>query len=208
MNEENDIINQLNKNQNIVIAYKSQDYPKNITNLYKTLFKKFKKICIITISKSCGDLIKKLQGEGIDTTNCLFVDCVPKKNKKAETSKQCISLQGPTALTELALTISEIRKKPIDLIILDNLSSLLVYNDNLTVLKFLNGVVTKAQGTKTKEVYVILQKDMEGTMADISLFIDKIIKKDFQKNGSNEQKPINKIIKKNLQKNGSNKPKE
>ncbi len=175
MNNENNLEISLNKNKKIAVIYKSQDYQKHILDLYKICFKKFKNIGIITFAKSCNDLIKKLQEEGINTTNTFCVDCMHKKNKTVGTHEKYINLQGQTALTELALTISELKEKNIDLIILDNLSSLLIHNDALTVLKFLNSVMTKEQNTKTKEVYIIMQKDMKGIMADINLFMDNMV---------------------------------
>ena len=88
-------------------------------------------------------------------------------------SKQCLYVSSPTALTELALAMGKLRQT--DLIILDNISSLLLYNKDAEVLKFLHGMMTKIRQTKTKAVYSILKESKKEFVADLTLFADAVI---------------------------------
>ncbi len=173
MGKENNLLSQLKKNQNVVLISSSQDHEKTMSELHKAVSKKFKKICMITVNKSFSALIEKFQKQGIDYSNYYFIDCISKKNMIVEQSKQCLYVSSPTALTELALAMGKLRQA--DLIILDNISSLLLYNKDAEVLKFLHSMMTKIRQTKTKAVYSILKESKKEFLADIELFADAVI---------------------------------
>ena len=173
LGKKTDILNELKKNQNVVLISSSRDHEKTMSELHKAVSKKFKKICMITVNKSFSTLIKKFQEEKIDYSNYCFIDCISKKNMIVQQSKQCIYVSSPTALTELALTIGKLRQ--IDLIILDNISSFLLYNEDAELLKFLHGMMTKIRQTKTKAVYSILKESKKEFVADLTLFADAVM---------------------------------
>ncbi len=175
MDPKNNILNCLKKNQNVVVVSKSLNYEQTMIGLHKAVSKEFKKICMVTLNKPSSALVKKFQEEGIDYSNYYFIDCVPSKEKVRE-SEQYTYVSSPSALTELMLAIDKVKKThQIDLIILDNLSSLLIYNKDMIVLKFLHSLMTGIRQTNTKVIYSILPKDMKGSMEDISLFADAVI---------------------------------
>ncbi len=173
MGKENSILSQLKKNQNVVLISSSRDHEKTMSELHKAVSKKFKKICMITINTSFSALIEKFQKHGIYYSNYYFIDCISEKNIIVKQSKQCLYVSSPTALTELALAIGKLRQ--IDLIILDNISSLLLYNKDAEVLKFLHGMMTKIRQTKTKAIYSILRESKKEFLADIELFADAVV---------------------------------
>ncbi len=173
MGKENSILSQLKKNQNVVLISSSRDHEKTMNGLHKTVSKKFKRICMITVNKSFSALIEKFQEQGIDYSNYYFIDCISEKNMIVSQSKQCLYVSSPTALTELALALGKLRQ--VDLIILDNISSLLLYNKDAEVLKFLHSMMTKIRQTKTKAVYSILQESKKEFVADLTLFADAVI---------------------------------
>ncbi len=169
------ILAQLNKNQNVVVICQGSDYTKKITNLYKEVSKKFKKICLVTIRKSSAALINEFEKQHINYSNYYFIDCLSVKSTKEP--EQRLYISSPTALTELALAIQKVRSKhKVDLIILDNISSLLVYNQELMVLKFLHSIMTKIRKTNTKAIYPVLQESKKEFIADLSMFADAVIK--------------------------------
>lgn len=170
------ILSCLKKNQNVVVVSNSQNHEQTMIDLHKAMSKKFKRICMVTIHKAFSILIKKFQEEGIDYSNYYFIDCISEGLTKVKDSKQCIYVPSPAAMTKLSITIEEVRKTHgIDLMIFDNISSLLIYNDKIAVLQFLNFIMTKTRQTNTKAIYSILQKDMKESMEDISLFADAVI---------------------------------
>ncbi len=173
LGKKTNILNQLKKDQNIVLISNSKEHEKAMIELHKAVSKKFKKICMITVNKSFSALIEKFQEQGIDYSNYFFIDCISKKNIIVKQSKQCLYVSSPAALTELSLAIGKLGQ--IDLIILDNISSLLLYNKDAEVLKFLHSMMTKIRQTKTKAVYSILKESKKEFLADIELFADAVI---------------------------------
>ncbi len=176
MEKESDILDCLKKNQNIVVIYNSVEHEKAMIELHKAVSDAFK-ICMITIHKPFSSLIKKFQQENIDYSKYCFIDCISAKNSLVKDSKQCMYISSPTALTELALAMEKIKKKhKVDLIILDNISGFLLYNEEVAVLKFLHSMMTQIRKTDVKAIYSILKESKKEFIADLTLFADAIIK--------------------------------
>jgi len=175
VNKKNSILDQLNRNQNIVVICNSEYYEKTMIDLHKAVSKKFK-ICMITIHKSFPALIKKFKEQGIDYSNYCFIDCISVENSKVKDSEQCIYTPSPVALTELAIAVTKMRQMhKTDLIILDNISSMLIYNKEPTVLRFLNFMMAKVRKAETKAIYLILKESRKEIVADLTLFADAVI---------------------------------
>ena len=98
--------------------------------------------------------------------------CISKKGPK---SNQMVYTQGPNALTELSLAISNLLKlKEIGIVIVDSISGLLIHNKDVTLVRFLHDLVNKTRKTSKKLVFIILSKDNKGAMASVPLFMDSI----------------------------------
>jgi len=175
MNKENNILANLENSQNIVLLYNSKDNEKLMYDLHRAVSKKFKKICLVTIHQPFSTIIKKFEKEKIDSSNYCFIDCISAKNKKVKDTEQCLYIPSPSALTQLSLAITKVQEHNVDLIILDNISSLLVYNKEASILKFLHALTTKIRETKTKVIYSILKESRKEFIADLTLFSDAVI---------------------------------
>ncbi|MBW2965956.1 hypothetical protein KY342_02515, partial [Candidatus Woesearchaeota archaeon] len=131
----------------------------------------FKGILAILTHKSASTLASEFKKNNIDDSNYCFIDFVEEDNKP----KKCFTIPCLSALTELALKIEKIKKAhKIDLIILDNVSTMIIYNDNVTILKFLHNMMIKTRKKSGKAIYSILKEGNEKLIADISLFADEI----------------------------------
>lgn len=170
------IIKKISQNQNTILIYKGQSYQYKIISIHRALSIKFNKILAITINQPATSLIKKLQQKGINTNNYHFIDCITAKSATPKESKQITYVSDPSALTEIAIIITVTCQaiKP-QLMILDSISSLIMYNEDITVARFLHSIITKIRKTNTKAVYPILKKDMKGTMLELQMFADIII---------------------------------
>jgi KaiC/GvpD/RAD55 family RecA-like ATPase len=172
----NEILSKLDKSQNTVVVCDSQHQAKMMIDLHKAVSKKFRKICMVTIHKSFSSLMNTFKENRIDTSKYCFVDCVSTEQSETNDEDQCIQISSPVALTELAIAIEKMREKHrMDMIIFDNISAMLIYNDELTVLRFLHYMMIKVRKTDTKAVYSVLQENRKEFMADVSLFADAVI---------------------------------
>ena len=179
MSKENNILSCLKENQNIIVVCKGIGHTKAMIDFHKEISKNFKKICMLTINEPSSNLIQKFQKANMDYSNYFFIDCISAKETRVEDSKQFLYVSSPSALTELALAMGKIREE-VDLMILDNISSLLIYNNPVVMQKFLHSIMTKIRQTNTKALYFILEEDKK--LVDVlSLFADAVIDEDLSK---------------------------
>ena len=172
MAKENIILSQLHNNQNILLVSSSKDHNQAMIGLHKAVSTKFKRILAILTHKSASTLASEFKKYDIDDSRYCFIDFVEGDTKP----KKCFTISSLSALTELALKIEKIKKAhKIDLIILDNISTMLIYNDKVTILKFLHDMMVKVETKGRKAVYSILKEGNEKLIADISLFADEMV---------------------------------
>ena len=171
-----EIQKQLNKNQNIILSCTNRTYAKICKGLHKSLPKKLKKICVVTTNKSSDALIKQFQEWKIDPDKYYFIDCVSAKLQHTKELKNCAYIRSPQYLTGLSIAIPQILKnKKIEVMVLDNISTLLLYNNELAVTKFLHHNITQIKSTNVKAIYLIMAEDLQKIVKTVSLFADAII---------------------------------
>lgn len=169
-----DIVSSLGKNHNVLAVCNSYNPEKIVLDSYKSLLKKYKKVCIITTSRLSSALMSSFKENKIDYSGCFFIDCVSSRMMKAVSTKQVYYLFSPHALTELSLKFSSILEN-YDLIIFDNLDGLLLYNSDVFVLRFLNNVTSKVRQKKIKAVYWVAGAGKERFIGDVSFFVDNVV---------------------------------
>jgi cystathionine beta-lyase/cystathionine gamma-synthase len=167
-----DVFQSIKKNSNVVVVLSSKG---KSTAIYKTAAKKFKRVLVITILHSCSRLVKEFEKHHVNCSNFFFLDLSGEALPKEEQSKQCIYIESPTALTATCITMNKIQKKfKPNLIIFDNISSLLIHNKPVTVLKFLNEIMLKVRESKHNALYFML-KGNKKMLENIGLFADDIV---------------------------------
>ena len=80
-------------------------------------------------------------------------------------------------LTDVSAAISRALQNQNALLLLDDVSSLAIYNENTNVLKFLQGTIIRLQKQNAKGIFLMLDDNKkEDMIKDLSLFTDKIIR--------------------------------
>jgi hypothetical protein len=131
-----------------------------------------KKICYVSLNKPYITIAETVK---LNPKNVTFIDCVSGGVAKPK-GYNVIFVSSPKALTDLSIDIVENMKKS-EVIIFDALSTLLVYNDAATVIKFVHSIVSKIRTTKTKIIFMTLREDTNtDMMKDLSMFVDKVEK--------------------------------
>jgi hypothetical protein len=147
-----------------------------IANFIKKLDKK--KLCYLSLNTGYGALINFLNKKNIKTKNILFIDCVTKTIATPPKDQNCIYLTSPNALTQISLAIKRALKSEINVILIDSLSTLLVYHNQNTLTKFVHDLVHKVKETEgISLVFTISQKDENTTLfKNTSMVADKVKK--------------------------------
>lgn len=161
----------IKKNQVVLLVFKSRP-DKIILELCRHFSSKG--IGMILSSNPAELVLKRLENSNIGCSNIFLIDCISKKSRKSE---HVVYTQNPGALTELSTAISQMLKsKKISIVIIDSISSLLIYNHDITLVRFLQELVGKVRNTNKKLVLAILAKDNKGSLASVPLFVDAVVK--------------------------------
>jgi len=171
-----DFLEEVKSNQNIVLEVHAGFHRDNVLKANKLVSDKFGHILYVTTTKPFTSMKAELEKEGIDLQKYRFVDCVSKKAALAGAGGNAIFVDSPKSLTELAIAISGVVKlKEVDLLFFDSVSPLLVYNDELKVVKFLHYLMVLIKENKTKGIFVIMANDLaRKVVREIELFADVI----------------------------------
>jgi archaellum biogenesis ATPase FlaH len=154
----------------------SQDYNKIISEIPSQLSNK--KICYITLNKTYNALKETFnQNPDINTENIVIIDAITKSIGKVENKKDCYFITSPQALTELSIVLSEFLNYEFDYVILDSLTTLLIYQKaEEPIIKFLSNIVNKIKTSGAKGIFFVLNiEDHKLLIEESSMIMDDII---------------------------------
>lgn len=131
----------------------------------------------ISLNKPCETIRKELKQNNLQADKIYFIDGASKETGNFLDSDKCFCLEDPSSLIELSLLTKTLcEEKKIKYIILDSLSTLLLYNDTKAVEKFVHSLVNKARKTNVSVVLLSpKEKSKEDILAEITQFCDKEI---------------------------------
>lgn len=107
--------------------------------------------------------------------NFVYVDAITVTKKIPPVMKNCIFVSSPTALTELRLAVKSLYlEKMCEIVIFDDVSSMMEYNDLGDLTQFLNSIILIAR-ENNKKLVLMLNKDSNELINDLTMFSDLII---------------------------------
>ena len=167
--------NELNGNKILLISFKSIEYREGQKNLLGYSSGAFNKTCYVTVNDPYESVKGKLvEGE---VSRFFFIDCVTPDVKTSKPEGGVVFVSSPHALTEISIAITNaMEKEKIDHLIFDSLSTLLIYEKPLTILKFVHSMVLKFREANLNASFVIMKEDVSVEMKkDLTMFVDKIV---------------------------------
>ncbi len=143
----------------VLFLIDTQKYQMMNIEILRTVIKENKFSGIyITVNRPFNVLVRDLKKSGIDTDNIFFVDCISKMipapkgislqgPETIEMTKECLFIPSPTRLTEIGIALSEalntMKNYQNKFLFLDSISTLLIYNSEASVEKFVHFLVTR-----------------------------------------------------------------
>lgn len=163
--------------QILVLVIPDKDYKTKWMEVVKQLSNLDGKICYISLNVPYETLIKSFKMLGIDASKFYFVDAITQTAQMSPETENCEFVSSPGALTELSLSISNILdRKGFNYVIFDSLSTLLVYESEITVTKFVHQLISKIRIIGSKAIFSILKQDTSSVLLrDINMFADRIL---------------------------------
>ncbi len=178
----------LNADQNVVVLVPTKEYAAFVNRLAHELASRHGKLCYVSIAKSARVVAEAFQKEGIDTANFHFIDCITKSiairplatEKKMPPRSLELKVQfvtNPSALTELdVLLFRTLSEENLQAVFFDSLSTLLLYNDELAVVKFAQHLMNKVRESNSRGVFLALREDLNSQLVkDLALFADSTL---------------------------------
>jgi hypothetical protein len=170
------LIEDIAKNNIFLVVTSKDKYGGLIASILPDVEKSSGKLCYITINKPYNTLIKNISDLSLNKDKFFFIDAITSTVQTPPIVNNCIFVTSPTALTDLGLAFSSaLTEKNCDMAFFDTLSTLSVYQDSSSVIKFAHNIITKARVMNKKIIFVALKEDSETLIKDLNMFVDKII---------------------------------
>ena len=136
-----------------------------------------KKIIHITANTPYKKLVAELEQNSIGTHNFFFIDLLSPQAENNEPHENAISLESPKNLAEcLEETERALEEINSPVVIVDSVSTLLVYNDKSSVEKFVHSLISKVNSAKASVILLNTDvKEQETVTKTISQFTEKTI---------------------------------
>jgi KaiC/GvpD/RAD55 family RecA-like ATPase len=131
----------------------------------------------VTLNKPTATLRKNLEKGGVSMEKIFFLDSIT--STAAEVTESCYYLGKMQELSELCLAISKLvsERKDIKFLLLDSVSTLLIYNDSKSVTRFCHLVTEKLRRWGLSGAFVSVEMGEGADMvAQLAQFCDAYVK--------------------------------
>lgn len=157
----------------LMVVVPEAEYSEKIKDLSAGALKRRKKICYVTLNKPYKTMAELL-GKQMDFSKFIFIDAVT--NDMSLKNSGVAFVSSPGEITELEIEITRALDSGADMLIIDSLSTLLIYGNALDVVKFMHHLATSLRMKNKMGVFLVLEKDVDnGAIKDISMFVDNVI---------------------------------
>lgn len=176
-----DILNEINTGKFLIIVMSEDEYVHKLREIIEHVNEEKSKICYVCLSKPYNYVIESLEASGIDIKNFYFLDTMTSHYESMENTEKCEFLKSPLNLDDLGKAIAEaIVTKNCNTVLFDTISTLLIYNDSSSVIKFTHKMTCEKQHEHIKKLFIVLKEDVStsnetGFVNDLEMFADKKI---------------------------------
>jgi hypothetical protein len=168
---------EIKENGIIVVLIPKSEYAGKIKGIVKDTSKIQGKLCYVSLNRPYKFLVPVLKSASVDIKKIIFIDSATSGFSEPKDGLKVVIVSSPKALTELNIAMNKIiEKEKVKSVLFDSLSTLLVYEQSHTVIKFSHSVITKLRSTDVKGVFLALKEDTDSELIkDLSMFADKIV---------------------------------
>jgi archaellum biogenesis ATPase FlaH len=166
----------------LLVVVSPKNYEESILS-FMDIFLNDKKLfgTYITTNKPFRKIMQNFLSRGIKADNLFFIDAVTREEipQKSVDGIKVFSSQNVTEINVLLDKAIKDKNKGGQFIFLDSVSTLLVYNDEKTVEKFVHSLIERIYRWKTKGVFITVETNANKMVIEnLSLFFDKIVRLD------------------------------
>lgn len=173
-------LGEIKKDYIVLVSVESQQHSEAVSSLLKILVNENEMGCLyISVSKPYEQLAKLVESNKINADRLLFIDCISyMAGKSIDKSENTVFVENPSSLEEVSLYIDKMlaRTPEPKVVLLDSLSTLLIYNTETAVEELIHRMVNKISIEKAAGVILsIKQKEVEALTKTLGPLCDKEI---------------------------------
>lgn len=168
----------IEENRVVVLIIPDEQYTQKLLGITREVVEVSNSALYVSLNRPYQTLAESFSAAGIDASKLSYVDAVTQTASKAEDSGDNVKyVSSPGALTELSLTIAKILDtKKHDFLLFDSLSTLLVYENEMVVTRFIHSLMSKLRVLNCKGVFTCLKRDVDSVVIkDLNMFADMIL---------------------------------
>jgi archaellum biogenesis ATPase FlaH len=142
-----------------IVPYES--YNAKILGAIKESTKDYNKVCYISLNKTHSGLSELIEKQKMDINKFYFIDSVTPSLFRIKKHKNCTFIEDPSNLEKSGnLILNTIKTQKSDLVIIDSVSSLLVYKSDKEVMPFLEYLLSFLEEMKIDVILFALKQDI------------------------------------------------
>ncbi len=150
------------------------NYSENVVKIVKILATLSNPICYVSANKPEKNLIEIFNANGIDSKKFVIIDCVDELPPKGKNDRTTF-VRSPANLPVLKTAIKEAIEMGAENIFVDAISTFMIYEEGIVVVRFVHSIITMIRKMGKKCVLIF----MEGTASkdlldDLSMFVDSV----------------------------------
>lgn len=133
-------------------------------------------VCFISLNKPYTSIESDAKRLGVDPSSIFFIDAVMQKAGKESQAENVVFISSPRALTEMSITVNKVIEvaEP-SCVIMDSLSTLLMYESPSNVIKFIHSIVSTLRMKETAGAFIVIKSDaIDSILKDMSMFVDEV----------------------------------
>lgn len=166
----------------LLVIVKSKNYESVVTAFMSILIDDLRLFgTYITTNKPFRKILEKFLNKGIKADNLFFIDCVTKHTEEENTNG--IKVFSSENVNEINVVLDKAiknRKQGGEFIFLDSISTLLIYNEEKIVEKFVHALLERIYRWKTKGILITVETESnKQTIENLSLLFDRTIRIDY-----------------------------
>lgn len=134
---------------------------------------------VLSVSRSCKNLLKLYKENGIDTGKMIIVCTLCQEKEIGEQASNVIHVSGGSSLTEISLSLSECMKTVMGpkFIFIDSINTMLIHNEPNTLARFIHMILTKMRANNVSGLLISLESETNKEVrAEIAQLCDKVIR--------------------------------
>ena len=131
----------------------------------------------ITLNKPCATLQGSFEKNGVPSEKLVYLDSIT--NTPEHETESCRFLGRMRELTELCIALTKLvsERKGVKFVLLDSVSTLLIYNDPKSVARFCHSVAEKLRSLGLPAAFVLVEmEEAKDMVAQLAQFCDAYVK--------------------------------